>query len=286
MTYTPNPSPAAQPGHPSPQPPAPGAVKRSTILWLAIGIPVGVILLLAIIAALIFAWFSFAPAKAVDRSATLEGAQSVSIDAPNATLNLLASTDGQVHVTMTGSHTGQAPTLKAEVAGTVAQIDAECPRFWFFSRCDVTVTVALPASLNVAAHGINGRITVSDLAGDIRLETTNGSIEATGTSGSLGLITTNGSVRVQEATSAAVHAETINGSVELGFIAAPEDISATSTNGAITVRVPDDGTRYAVTASTVLGRVDTASVPTDPTATHTITAETVNGAIRVAAGGR
>jgi DUF4097 and DUF4098 domain-containing protein YvlB len=57
-------------------------------------------------------------------------------------------------------------------------------------------------------------------------------------------------------------------------------VDARSTNGDVTVAVPDSGT-YSVSAHTTNGAVDTSNIRTDPAAASRITVETTNGAVRV-----
>ena len=253
---------------------------RTRTLWLAIGIPVTVILLLSVAVVAVLAWAGLFTSGDINANATLDGAKSVSVTAPNARVDLLSGTDDQIHVTMTGTYTGPPPTLTTSVNGGAAHIDIETSNRWL-TRNDLTLTVTLPAHLDITVDGINGHITLSGLTGNIRLETVNGDIDATGMSGQLDLVTVNGRINLQHSTSHSVKAGTVNGTVELGFTVAPSAVTATSVNGAITVSVPDDGARYAVSASTVLGKIDTGNISTDPSAEHTITAETVNGSITV-----
>jgi DUF4097 and DUF4098 domain-containing protein YvlB len=73
---------------------------------------------------------------------------------------------------------------------------------------------------------------------------------------------------------------TTNGGVDLRFAQAPDQVQANTTNGSVTVRLPDTEA-YRVDAQTVNGRVDTQNVATDPDSQHTITVETVNGGVTV-----
>lgn len=278
LSNTPNPPPVPPPASPAPQEPT-AKPNRARTLWLAIGIPVGVILL-AIVAVAVLAWMRLHFTDNVDATATLDGATSVTVNAPNASLNFIPGTDDQVHVTMAGTYSGPTPTLETRIVDGVAQIATNCSDRWL-ARCNLTLNITLPASVDITARGMNGHITLNNLTGDIRLHTTNGNIDVTGTRGRLDLVNVNGHIRVQDAASATVSAETVNGAVELDFTAAPWDVTATSVNGAITVRVPDDGSSYAVSATTVLGKVDTGKVRTDPDASRTVSAETVNGSITV-----
>lgn len=278
MSNTPNPPTEPPTGSPAPQAPV-AKPHRTRTLWLAIGIPVGVILL-AIVAIAVLAWMRLLFTDNVDAKATLGSTTSVSVNAPNASLNFVPGTDDQVHVTLAGTYTGPTPTLEARLVDGAAHIATNCSDRWL-ARCNLALNITLPASVDITARGMNGHITLSGMTGDIRLETTNGNIDVTGTSSRLDLVNVNGHIRVQDAASGTATAETVNGAVEINFTDAPSDVTATSVNGAVTVHVPDDGSRYAVNATTVLGNIDTGKTPTDPAASRTISAKTVNGSITV-----
>src|SRR5680860_1389585 len=79
---------------------------------------------------------------------------------------------------------------------------------------------------------------------------------------------------------AAVVTETDNGRIHLTFTEAPGSVRAHTDNGSITVRLPDDGGRYAVDADSDNGDVDI-DVGTDPDAERTVAARSDNGAIDI-----
>lgn len=216
----------------------------------------------------------------VDLAEDVAAGRSVAVEVPNAALVLGASDDDEVHVTMRGNYIGAAPSLEASTSGGVTTVSGGCPRQWF-GFCSLEVTVRLPQSLPLTVAGENGAITASGLTGELSLHTTNGRIEATGTEDRVELRTTNGAIRLRQATSAEVSAGTTNGSVDLGFLEPPEDVVARSTNGSVTVRVPVDGVRYAITAQTTNGATNTDSVPDDRDSDRRIVAETTNGSVSV-----
>lgn len=87
------------------------------------------------------------------------------------------------------------------------------------------------------------------------LHTTIGNLEATGIAGSVDAETTNGSIRI-EAGEGPVQASTTNGHLDIRFTKLPpQGASYTTTNGSITVSLPD-GTDADVDARTVNGRID------------------------------
>jgi DUF4097 and DUF4098 domain-containing protein YvlB len=143
----------------------------------------------------------------------------------------------------------------------VLSLVGECDGGWL-SRCSVGFDVTVPAGLDVDVRTDNGPIFVDGVAGRVDLETDNGAIEAT----------------TLEADDVA--ARTDNGRILLQFDAAPTSVEATSDNGAIAIRFPDDGADYDVDASSDNGPRDIA-VRTDPTAERRIVVGSDNGAIDV-----
>ncbi|MGY4857622.1 DUF4097 family beta strand repeat-containing protein [Cryobacterium sp. AP23] len=276
--------PPPSPPVPNQQPPSagpPAAGQGPAPLWrtlLYILVPtVGVLLL---VAAFFFALSG--RSGPVDLGADETPGTSLLVQIPNTAVTLEPSADDQVHVRMTGSFFGNAPTLTVRTEGGVTEVRGGC-RSQLFSRCSITVAVQLPRSLPTTVDGENGRITASGLTGRLTLGTTNGTIEADGTVGRVDLQTTNGDIRVTDAVSKTVQATTTNGSVELAFVDAPDAVDADSTNGSLTVRVPVSGVSYLVTAQTTNGSVDAESVPSDSTSRRSITARTTNGGITIEA---
>lgn len=276
------PAPASPPPPPAGPPPGqPPTGAGPAPLWrtlLFIFVPILGLLLL--IAAFVFALSG--RSGPVDLGADLAPGTSLSVQVPNAALTLEPSTDGQVHVRMTGSYFGNAPTLTARTSNGVTEVRGGC-RPQLFSHCAIAITVQLPTTLPTTVDGENGKITASGLTGRLDLHTTNGTIDVLGSVGRVDLRTTNGDVRVAESASASVAATTTNGSVTLQFVNPPDSVDAGSTNGSLTVRVPVDGVTYRVTAQTTNGSVDSGTVPSDSTSRRSITALTTNGGITIQA---
>jgi hypothetical protein len=216
----------------------------------------------------------------VDLAADEVPGTSLDVRVPNAAVTLTPSSDDEMHVRVTGSFFGTAPTLSVQTEGGVTEVRGGC-RPQLFSRCSIRVAVQLPRSLPVTVNGENGRIEASGLTGRLTLETSNGAIQTDGTVGRLDVQTTNGDVSVTDAASRIVRASTTNGSVELTFTDAPDTVDAGSTNGSITVRVPVSQVSYLITAQTANGEVNTDTVPSDRTARRSITAQTTNGSVTV-----
>ena len=128
--------------------------------------------------------------------------------------------------------------------------------------CTVGFIVTVPSDFEVDIETHNGRVSVADLDGGVRVETDNGAIDA------------------ERIGAARVDTHTDNGRIRLTFDDSPISVAATTDNGAIAVRLPDFGVDYSVDADSDNGRVDI-DVRTDPAADHQVTARTDNGAIDV-----
>ncbi len=131
-----------------------------------------------------------------------------------------------------------------------------------WNNCKVAFRVTVPAEFDVTASTDNGGVSIDGVAGDIDVDTDNGSIEGS------------------TLASTSVVARTSNGRVRLVFDAAPTMVEADTDNGAISIRVPDDGTAFNVDAKSDNGKVDV-GVRTDPESDRHVTARSSNGAIEV-----
>lgn len=141
-------------------------------------------------------------------------------------------------------------------------IAGECDGGGWFDQCSVGFDVVVPEDL------------------DVSIETDNGRVEADGVAGTLDIATDNGAIDADDLRAADTTVETDNGRVELSFDTAPSAVDADSDNGAIVVRVPDDGSAYDVDATSDNGAIDI-DVPSDPAAGRSIEVDTDNGAIDI-----
>jgi len=256
----------------------PASSRRLTVLLI-----VGLAILVSLgLAATVFIGLSLR-GTALNESQDVAAGTRVLVDVRNARINVLPSPDERVHVVAEGTYLGRKPAVTARTTGGVTTISGGACQHRWFGRCELELTVTLPESLRLTVEGRNGAISASGLTGRLSLATTNGRIDVDGASGRLDLSSTNGAIRLREATSARASVRTTNGSVDLDFSEAPTTVEATSSNGAVTVRVPAGRSSYFVDVRTTNGAIDTSSVPSDRTATRTITVRTTNGGVTVAA---
>lgn len=186
-----------------------------------------------------------------------EGVTAVVVETRNGTIDVVSGS-AQVELATRWSFTEPDPRI--EVVDGVLTVRDGCPRDRFLGSCRVDVTVTVPEDVPVDLTAINGAV---------RIVGRSGPVEAGSTNGELSLL---------RSTSTTVRLVTVNGSVEVELLAAPQDVLAETTNGGVTVTVPAGA--YAVTAGTTNGPVGV-EVRDDPTATNRIVARSVNGPVRV-----
>ncbi|HYO13736.1 MAG TPA: DUF4097 family beta strand repeat-containing protein [Thermoanaerobaculia bacterium] len=129
---------------------------------------------------------------------------------------------------------------------------------WMFGR-DVSMNVAyrlrVPREARLDVVTVNGGLRLAGTRGDASLGTTNGGIEVEKAEGRLELATTNGAIQVADS-AGSVEAETTNGGIEIELhdVAVGDDMRFSTTNGAVTLRLPRD-IRVSLDAAVSNGRV-------------------------------
>ncbi|MFD6090950.1 DUF4097 family beta strand repeat-containing protein [Oerskovia sp. NPDC060338] len=147
-------------------------------------------------------------------------------------------------------------------------------------HCSASYTVDLPAGLPVTGETSHGSIEL-DRTGAVDVRTSNGSVTLAGIDAKVLARTSNGKIAgTGLGGTEGVDVETSNGSIEL-TLSTPQDVRATTDNGAVRLTVPEGS--YRVSATTDLGGTDV-SVPDDPDAEHHLVAESSNGRVTVAQG--
>jgi hypothetical protein len=177
------------------------------------------------------------------------------------------------------SHGLRRTVTEAAVEGDTLVVDMDCPTglpVW----CSVDYHLVVPRDLDVDARNDNGRLTLRDLDGDVIASGDNGGIELARLSGDVEVDTQNGGIRAGGLRGEAITARSQHGSVRLTFAAAPITVIARTSDGAVEVVVPDDGTTYRVDADNFVGSID-AAIRTDPDSDRSISAITRNGSVTV-----
>lgn len=173
--------------------------------------------------------------------------------------------------------TGHSETLR----GDRLVLDSSCPIF-FSSFCNVTYTVDVPTEIDVVVRGGGGSIDVSDVTGDVDLDTDGGSVDVTRIDGRLLRMDSDaGSVRATQIGSSDVEATSDGGGVHVSLAQPPEAVHADSDAGGVEVVLPrDDDIAYRVEVHSTAGGEENL-VNTNQTSDRTISATSDGGGVTV-----
>jgi DUF4097 and DUF4098 domain-containing protein YvlB len=197
---------------------------------------------------------------------------------------------GSVHIVGTQ---GDRVTVRARVShglrstGESARIDGDrlvlrgtCPVI-ASNFCEVSYTVAVPEDVDVQIRA-DGRISVTDVTGDVEASTDEGRVEAARIDGDVDLSSDDGRVVGTDLRSDTARGDSDNGRVELGFLAPPRTVSARSDNGSVEVILPRTSEYYRIDdVSSDNGTASTPDIRIDPESARTITASSDNGDVTV-----
>ena len=210
------------------------------------------------------------------------GLQSVDVDNAAGSVRIVGVEDTDtVTVTARVSDGLRATGHDVRSEGDRLVVEGTCPTF-LSDWCSVRYTIEVPSDLAVTAETDSGRVTVTDIAGDVEASSDDGRIELARIEGNVVLHSDNGSVTatgIRRASRAEATSE--NGRVRLEFLDPPDDVVATSDNGSVDVVIPDAGAiAYRVDADSDNGTVSF-PVRTDPDGDRTITATSDNGDVTI-----
>ncbi|MET8576882.1 DUF4097 family beta strand repeat-containing protein [Streptomyces sp. NPDC005012] len=173
------------------------------------------------------------------------------------------------------------PEASWEMDGDRLELRTDCGPV--MGGCAARYEVLVPRDLRLTVRGDNGDIQARDFGTALTIETDNGDVEVTGATGPLTLEGDNGDLEATGVTSREVKAVSDNGDVRLVFASAPQRAGVESSNGDVTLEVPE-GTAYRVDAATSNGDVST-RLATDPDGANRLDVRSDNGDITLSAAG-
>jgi len=184
------------------------------------------------------------------------GAQGVRVEAGVRT-QVLASTDGQVHVAVDGSYAVRQPAVDVKTTNGVLSVQTTCPD----THCDVELTVEVPGQ------------------SVLQVKTEGESLDVVGVASPVTADVSDGSVTMTRLRSHQVSVDCRRGSIGLDFTDPPDQVAATASDGSLTVRLPRNVT-YAIDSVAAQGSNEL-DVPSEPASTHRIFLRTSYGSITV-----
>jgi hypothetical protein len=241
-------------------------------------------LILLVVGGLLVAWMmvSFMLPGRLDfhSGTTVAAGNLLQVDAPDANINLVPGPDGSVRVLADGHYVSVPPTVSVKTTGQTTMVSASCPDH---GDCDLQVTISVPVALNAQVDAVTGHVEADGLRGTLNLSSVDGSVDVRGSTGAVTIRAVNGSIDLDGSRSPRVDAQGENGSVKLNFLEPPTNVTATSTNGSVSVRAPQPVVApfaYRVLAQSEHGGAKV-SVAVDDSSTQVITATSTNGSVKV-----
>ena len=196
---------------------------------------------------------------------------------------------GRVHVTGSDSskiavteqisfrHTVPVTTHRS-AAGTLT-LDSNCPAL---ESCSVGYDITVPRAMTVRVSDNVGTIQLQSLSGQVTAHTNAGNIDLGSVSGPVVATGHAGEIRGHNVSSARATLRLSAGTIDVTFSAAPATITAATSVGQVTLRVPGS-VPYAVHTSVSTGSTQV-SVPRSAASPHVITASTRTGSITIEPG--
>jgi hypothetical protein len=204
-----------------------------------------------------------------------DGIATIDIDNSNGRVVVTGTETDEITIVARVSDGLRATGHSNRVVDDRLEIRGTCPvlgSMW----CSVTYRIEVPADVDVDIDADNDRVEVVDMRGALTIDNDNGSIDIRGADGPLRATTSNGSIDATGIRSATVFADSDNGSIEITMAVPPRQLEASTSNGSVTVVVPDTPDAYAVDADSDNGSVRN-DVRTDPASSRTITLSSDNG---------
>jgi hypothetical protein len=172
------------------------------------------------------------------------------------------------------------PVITESFARGTLTITSRCPAGQP-AACSADVALSVPRGVAVHARVASGDVAVSGLRGAVSLAAAHGGLRLSRLSGPLQLSSASGGIVGEALTAAQVSARVTAGDISLAFAAVPEQVSAASNAGDVSIDVPRRAGGYRVRAATLAGD-RTVSVRQDPAATGSIVATSNAGDVAVA----
>jgi hypothetical protein len=208
------------------------------------------------------------------------GLRLIDVDNGAGSVHIVGTRSDRVTVRARVSHGLRATGESARVEGDRLVLHGSCPVL-ASNFCEVVYTVSVPEDVDVDIRA-DGRISVSDVTGDVEASTNNGRVEASRIDGDVDLTSDNGRVIGTDLRSGIARADSDNGRVELGFLAPPRAVTATSDNGSVEVVLPETPDDYRIVdVSSDNGSAATPEININPDSSRTITATSDNGDVTV-----
>ncbi|HEX3816190.1 MAG TPA: DUF4097 family beta strand repeat-containing protein [Mycobacteriales bacterium] len=221
------------------------------------------------------------------------------VDSGAASVIIEGTPDNKVTVDRTVTELVHRARSRVDAVGDTLHLAGDCGGIPI-ARCTIQYKINVPSNVDISADAAVGRLSASKLDANVSLHTDSGRVAAYDIHGGLSLSTGSGQVNVDgvsggpvqlradsgrinawQVSAAQVDAQTLSGSISLGFGATPTAVQAHALSGSITVAVPRNDTVYQLDAGSDSSPAVRSVRSTNAAAPRHITAHTSSGRVVV-----
>jgi hypothetical protein len=208
--------------------------------------------------------------------------RTVSIDVSSGSVRIQGTNQSGVTIDGTRSRGLTRSSHSERVEGDQLVIKASCAPL-LNTFCGVDYRLTVPEGVAVVASVHDASIRIGNVHGALDVSSTDGSIrvDGAGVAGAPARFhSSDGSITGINLATAQVEARSSDGAMHLTFVQPPQTVQTRSSDGSVTIVVPNTSDAYRVDASSSGSSVHT-SIRTDPTSSRVISAHTADGRVTI-----
>jgi len=221
------------------------------------------------------------PPTTTDDAFTLDpGSSMLEVDIDRGQVLLTAGTGDRLLVRRTVRAAGRAPTVEERADASGASLRSRCPAL-SGRACSIRYEIAVPAGYVIDVAANSGRVEVYGLTVEkLEIEGSSGTSHLEDIQGSVEIHSVSGSITGTRLGLGEFVARVGSGRTSVDFALPPERVTATTSSGGVTIRLPAGDGPYQVSARSGSGKEDV-QVPTDPAASRHIDVSSSSGDVAV-----
>jgi hypothetical protein len=208
------------------------------------------------------------------------GSSMLDVDVDRGQVLLTAGTGDRLQVRRTVRVAGRAPMVEEHADVNGANLRSRCPAL-SGRACSISYEIAVPPGYLIDVAANTARVEVHGLTVDkLQIEGSSGSTHMEDVKGAVEINSGSGSITGTRLGLSEFVARLGSGRINVDFTLPPERVTATTSSGAVTLRLPAGDGPYRVTTHSGSGEEDV-QVPTDPASSRRIDVSSSSGDVRV-----
>jgi hypothetical protein len=221
-------------------------------------------------------WATVGGREETQRS-TVDAPQRVRVESNSGAVEVTGTGDSAVSIERRLEWSTSRPEVTERRDGGTLVLSSKCGglRIGFFSRCDVSYKLRVPASVEIEIDSGSGKVTVHDTSGAIKVRSKSGAVSVRNATGRLDVDTNSGEISASGLGGDAV-LRTNSGELNASWASVPGSVEARTRSGDLTLTVPPG--RYEVRDAGGDGDISVASTAGAP---NVIQVDARSGDIRV-----